>query len=76
VGVEAEKPTQSNRSEVGHNLRELLVLSLPFRGGTEKTKPICILLILSILSDVGFLINFGPNGVEVKRKYRQPQEAT
>ena len=23
--------------------------------------------------DIGLLINFGPNGVEVKRKYRQPR---
>ena len=26
--------------------------------------------------DIGLLINFGPNGVEVKRKYRQPLKAT
>ena len=25
--------------------------------------------------EVGPLINFGPNGVDVKRKYRQPQQA-
>lgn len=24
--------------------------------------------------DIGLLINFGPNGVEVKRKYRQPEQ--
>ena len=24
--------------------------------------------------DIGLLINFGPNGVDVKRKYRQPEE--
>jgi GxxExxY protein len=24
--------------------------------------------------EIGLLINFGPNGVEVKRKYRQPAE--
>jgi GxxExxY protein len=26
--------------------------------------------------DIGLLINFGPSGVQVKRKYRQPQQAT
>ncbi len=25
--------------------------------------------------DIGLLINFGPSGVEVKRKYRQPKQA-
>ena len=24
--------------------------------------------------DIGLLINFGPSGVDVKRKYRQPEE--
>ncbi len=24
--------------------------------------------------DIGLLINFGPSGVDVKRKYRQPRE--
>ena len=24
--------------------------------------------------DIGLLINFGPTGIEVKRKYRQPRE--
>jgi hypothetical protein len=26
--------------------------------------------------DIGLLINFGPSGVEVKRKYRQPKQDT
>ena len=26
--------------------------------------------------EIGLLINFGPSGVDVKRKYRQPSEAT
>ena len=26
--------------------------------------------------EIGLLINFGPNGVDVKRKYRQPQQGT
>ena len=26
--------------------------------------------------DIGLLINFGPSGVDVKRKYRQPSKAT
>ncbi len=25
--------------------------------------------------EIGLLINFGPNGVDIKRKYRQPQQA-
>ena len=25
--------------------------------------------------DIGLLINFGPSGVDVKRKYRKPQES-
>ena len=29
----------------------------------------------SLKKDIGLLINFGPSGVEVKRKYRQPKEA-
>jgi len=26
--------------------------------------------------EIGLLINFGPSGVEIKRKYRQPLQAT
>jgi len=29
-----------------------------------------------IKKEIGLLINFGPTGVEVKRKYRQPQQET
>ena len=25
--------------------------------------------------DIGLLINFGPTGIEVKRKYRKPEES-
>ena len=28
----------------------------------------------ALKKDIGLLINFGPSGVEVKRKYRQPKE--
>jgi len=27
-----------------------------------------------IKKDIGLLINFGPNGVDVKRKYRKPEK--
>jgi GxxExxY protein len=28
----------------------------------------------ALKKEIGLLVNFGPNGVEVKRKYRQPEE--
>ena len=29
----------------------------------------------AVKKDVGLLINFGPSGVEVKRKYKKPSQA-
>jgi len=29
-----------------------------------------------IKKEIGLLINFGPAGVEIKKKYRQPQQET
>lgn len=54
---------------------EEIVIELKSVERLTKAHEVQLVNYLNALNkDIGLLINFGPNGVEVKRKYRQPEK--
>ena len=80
--VEKEKPLKVNYDNqvVGNFYVDLLaedeiVIELKSVEHLTKAYEVQIVNYLNELrKDIGLLINFGPTGVEVKRKYRQPEK--
>jgi len=80
--VEQEKPLKVyyDNQIVGDFYADLLteeeiVIELKSVESLTKAHEVQLVNYLNALNkDIGLLINFGPNGVEVKRKYRQPEQ--
>ncbi len=80
--VEQEKPLKVyyDNQIVGDFYVDLLaedeiVIELKSVESLTKAHEVQLVNYLNALDkEIGLLINFGPNGVEVKRKYRQPEE--
>ena len=81
--VEAEKPLKVyyDNQIVGEFYVDLLINSniiVELKSVENLTKAHEVQLVNylnGLQKDIGLLINFGPSGVDVKRKYRQPKEA-
>ena len=82
--VEAEKPLKVyyDNQVVGDFFADLfveetVVVELKSVENLTKAHEVQLVNYLNGLKkDIGLLINFGPSGVEVKRKYRQPHQDT
>ena len=80
--VEQEKPLKVyyDNQIVGDFYVDLLaedeiVIELKSVESLTKAHEVQLVNYLNALNkEIGLLINFGPNGVEVKRKYRQPEQ--
>jgi GxxExxY protein len=58
-------------------VEETVVVELKSVENLTKAHEVQLVNYLNALKkDIGLLINFGPSGVEVKRKYRHPNHAT
>ena len=81
--VEAEKSLQVfyDNQIVGDFFVDLLIndaIIIELKSVENLTKAHEVQLVNylnGLQKDIGLLINFGPSGVDVKRKYRQPKEA-
>jgi GxxExxY protein len=79
--VEAEKPLKIyyDNQVVGDFFADLFVeetVAVELKSVENLTKAHEVQLVNylnGLKKDIGLLINFGPSGVEVKRKYRQPK---
>ena len=56
--------------------QEMVVELKSVRNLTKEHEVQLVNYLSGMKKDIGLLINFGPNGVDVKRKYRQSSEAT
>ena len=82
--VEAEKPLKVyyDNQVVGDFFADLfveetVVVELKSVENLTKAHEVQLVNYLnSLKKEIGLLINFGPSGVEVKRKYRQPNQDT
>ena len=54
--------------------QEIVVELKSVRNLTKEHEVQLVNYLSGMKKDIGLLINFGPNGVDVKRKYRQPEE--
>ena len=84
ISAEAERPLQVYYDDqvVGDFYVDLLVEDQiivelkSMRGLTKEHEVQLVNYLNGLKKDVGLLINFAPSGVQVKRKYRQPERSS